>query len=1105
MMRPARSVSIRTVLVSILLISALFAEMLFPAGALTDDVTPPSRTEETVSVPAFLGSGDIPSRTLSNNQAEAEGFTFEKASGKTVRICGYTGRAEELVFPSSIGGKSVSEICSLGENDTVRSVSIPGTVKSIEEWAFTHFSVLETVRIGEGTETIGDRSFYSCTSLLDVLLPGSVKTISQNAFQDCGSLRSVTFGKNNAVYRCVGECVVERETGTVVLGFGNCTIPDDGSIKRIGPMAFSGRKITKAVIPSGITEIGNGAYDFCSFLREVSLPQGLTTLSYGAFSFCRRLRAVKLPDSLKTIKNGAFSNCLSLKRIEIPDSVTQLDGYVFRGCSVLEDAVIGNGVAALGDSLFENCERLRRVILGPKVKKIGVKAFSGCGVLAVEISSVRQWLDMELDSSTFPYGRALCLFVKGQPVTELEIPEGMKEIGPYTCRGLQLSRLILPSTLVSLSDYEFFQTSVTEIVNRSKLSISFGSSDYNLLLRDCVILTDRNGKQTYRDGYRKSGDYVVTETDGQLVLAAYTGSKQTLVLPETVEGRSYVMTGFGSSVDVVFPSSFEEIPRSFLENSKIRSAALPSSVKTIGYYAFKNSLILGKVTLGAGLTWISDQSFYECRNLWTIVNNSLIELFPGRFNNGYAAAYADEVIQYGRTDLRTFTSLWEARDLLLDGIEGNDALSDFEKALLIHDRLANWCEYKNPVAGGQTVETALVDRWTVCAGYAEAFDYLATEVGLTNCQWTGLAPIESHAWNAINLHDVWYFIDVTWDSTWTPGCVKHRYFLGSRKDFEEGMHYPFSSEDPTDERYDHAWWRNVDSPFVLFDGKIYCIYERKLCELRNESAVPVGLDMVVDAIAAGCEGLFLRSDNTVYLYAEGREPEAVFSEERDGWFVSGIDFEDGWLIATLSSTEDGVYAIPRRIEYSVRYPAMHTVQDADCSKDLVCSRCGVTVHKGGGHVMGEIESDGNNHWYSCVFCGEQFNKAAHEFDAGTILVKPTCTEDGRGEGVCSVCGYSGKYVIPCLGHDPGEEYYNGNKHWRICERCGEGIAFTGDLSGNGEIEAKDYLILKKYILTNSPQLTEKQLVAADINEDGTLDARDYIYLKRVILGTAVLK
>ncbi len=58
----------------------------------------------------------------------------------------------------------------------------------------------------------------------------------------------------------------------------------------------------------------------------------------------------------------------------------------------------------------------------------------------------------------------------------------------------------------------------------------------------------------------------------------------------------------------------------------------------------------------------------------------------------------------------------------------------------------------------------------------------------------------------------------------------------------------------------------------------------------------------------------------------------------------------------------------------------------------------------------------------------------------------------------------------------------------------------GDINGDGEVNAQDYMMVKRFVL-GTLSLTEAQTAGADVNGDGGADAQDYMMLKRVVLGT----
>ncbi len=58
----------------------------------------------------------------------------------------------------------------------------------------------------------------------------------------------------------------------------------------------------------------------------------------------------------------------------------------------------------------------------------------------------------------------------------------------------------------------------------------------------------------------------------------------------------------------------------------------------------------------------------------------------------------------------------------------------------------------------------------------------------------------------------------------------------------------------------------------------------------------------------------------------------------------------------------------------------------------------------------------------------------------------------------------------------------------------------GDVNGDGHIDARDYAMLKRYLL-GTYDLTVAELARADANGDGIVNAADYATIKRKVLGT----
>lgn len=104
----------------------------------------------------------------------------------------------------------------------------------------------------------------------------------------------------------------------------------------------------------------------------------------------------------------------------------------------------------------------------------------------------------------------------------------------------------------------------------------------------------------------------------------------------------------------------------------------------------------------------------------------------------------------------------EARDIIAK-TEQYAKLETKEK--IVHDELVERVAYKTEAPMGQSAYSALVNKQSVCAGYARAFQYIMQCLGIPCYYCTGYSE-GNHAWNIIKLGGRYYNVDVTWDDTY---------------------------------------------------------------------------------------------------------------------------------------------------------------------------------------------------------------------------------------------------------------------------------------------------------------------------------------------------
>lgn len=130
-------------------------------------------------------------------------------------------------------------------------------------------------------------------------LDDGLKTLRIPAFMDklngeviglCGSVQRFVVEEGNLNYYVKSNCLISVD-GELVAGHTKSVIPTDGSIKRIGNMAFLGKAPECLVIPDDVRSIGYRAFAESENLRSVYIPESVEEISC-AFERCDNLTSV---------------------------------------------------------------------------------------------------------------------------------------------------------------------------------------------------------------------------------------------------------------------------------------------------------------------------------------------------------------------------------------------------------------------------------------------------------------------------------------------------------------------------------------------------------------------------------------------------------------------------------------------------------------------------------------------------------------------------------------------------------------------------------------------------------------------------------------------
>ncbi len=361
-----------------------YAGKLYINGKLATDITIPSSVTS-IGYAAFRGCSSLTSIEIPGSVTSIGADAFRGCSSLT-----------SIIIPGSVTsiGSGAFGYCTSLTNIVVDEnpnyIFDNGILFNTGKTTLHTYLISNTAQaysIPDSVTSIGDDAFSGCTGLTSITIPDGVTSIGRYAFSGCSSLTSITL-----------PFVGAEKDGTsnthfgYIFGASSSSDNDDyvpSSLKKvvitsatsIGSDAFSDcSSLTSVTIPSSVTSIGYAAFFGCTGLTSITIPDGVTSIGNYAFSRCSSLTSVTFAEGSKLTSIGdyAFSGCTGLTNITIPERVISVGARAFSGCTGLTSMTILDGVASIGNFAFAGCTGLTNIVIPESVTTIGIGAFSGC-------------------------------------------------------------------------------------------------------------------------------------------------------------------------------------------------------------------------------------------------------------------------------------------------------------------------------------------------------------------------------------------------------------------------------------------------------------------------------------------------------------------------------------------------------------------------------------------------------------------------------------------------------------------------------------------------------------------------------------------------------
>lgn len=348
------------------------------------------------------------------------------------------------------------------------------------------------------------------------------------------------------------------------------------------------------VIPEGVTQIGDSAFQECKTLTELVMPDSVTGIGKYAFKKCVKLKSVVFSKALTAIGYEAFRDCKALKELSLPDTLRTVEGGAFAGCVKLSKVACDSKVYEAGSNPFHGYQAAECKLM-----------FDQNGFL-VFINTLYQYNGND---------------------EVVRIPDGVTHIAGGVFRSetyswgkqYDMKKVILPESVTHIGRNAFANCAKLEAVEMPA-DVEIGAHAFD----GCTGLADEQGR------------IIMGNT-----MHAYLGSDTVVEIPAGVERLAeclFVASEYGANsankmiTKVVLPEGLKHIgAAAFRGCASLEEIHIPESVKTIGEGAFLDCTNLAKIQVPQ-TTAIMDQAFGNCKRLadengFIIINGFLYQCF----------------------------------------------------------------------------------------------------------------------------------------------------------------------------------------------------------------------------------------------------------------------------------------------------------------------------------------------------------------------------------------------------------------------------------------------------------------------------------------------
>ena len=409
------------------------------------------------------------------------------------------------------------------------------------------------------------------------------------------------------------DFVIDEATGTLMGYAGNSSYVEiPNNVKKINDQAFMSTPVQEVVVPASVESIGYQAFANCPKLTTVSFqdtaerPSQLREVGEQAFYYTLKLKEIKFPQSVEKLGSGVLSSS-TVQIVDfggaksIPENALMQDAQAY-------DVTMSDDVTNIGAGAFMACMSLGELKLvdaegnvtkglPSKLEEIGSSAFSGTAISG----------EVVMPSGLKTIGDGAFNLAAG--VTSVKLNDGLQHIGGTAFGSTKITELTVPDSVNSVGEGVFASMGSLSTINLNA-NIPDGA-----LVKGFVGDTSLLHINIPADckNYSVAND-VLFNKDGSRLVTYPLGVSGSYAVPEGVTEICDYAFNKGAATEVTFPSTLKTVGEyAFCEGKLGGAVVLPDGMETVGHGAFMN-LGITSADIGGAIS-LSGSAFYSCVKL----------------------------------------------------------------------------------------------------------------------------------------------------------------------------------------------------------------------------------------------------------------------------------------------------------------------------------------------------------------------------------------------------------------------------------------------------------------------------------------------------------